>query len=373
LEELHICLWGDDNFKNYTPLLELGKTATTLVLGQEHDFDAIRSALISPSGHPQVLNWPTIPLSSHFETLEQRITQTKAKSVFINLSSGARESAMVLYHWALSQDIPCYIIDDEDQLHWLPPYAQEVENVADLANLKAYFRVHQINLRSHGFGLKINDSLNNLVEDWIRSPDKYTLFRTLNGLASSAKPTMQNTLAPSFSTSLTSPWESSPIYSLLLDLIDQDIAEVDNKTVTFKDEASKFFCNGGWLELFVYNQIKALKTQVPEIQDIRLGQEVSYQNMAKNELDVVFLADNQLYLIEVKTSYLSDKVDAANQIVYKLEALKEILGEDVKGMVVSLFDMPKSSIKRAGLYDLEIVSGGQLLHLKSRLKQWINE
>jgi hypothetical protein len=369
--ELHICLWGEDNFKNYTPLLIQSSKAQLLVLGDIGQEADIKRSLVNAGEHPFVLEWSAKASPADFSRLENFLKEINAKNILLNLSTGSRLTALQLFQWAAIKNIECYLIDEDDYQQWLIPNDRPSQAIADLASLKAYFRVHQIKLLSHGLGLPITKELGKLVESWVQTPSLYPLFRSLNWLASSAKSDNQLTNNPAYYTKLNNHWKNDRLFPLLLDLQDHNLAKCDNNTVTFKHEASRFFCNGGWLELFVYEQVRKLKSKIPQIQDVRLGLEVSYNEGVKNELDVVFLADNQLYLIEVKTSYLADKIVPANQMVYKLEALSNALGEEVKGMIVTLSDLPIVAQRRAGLYDLEVVSGSQLRHLSSRLKQWI--
>ncbi|MBJ7556677.1 Card1-like endonuclease domain-containing protein [Marinomonas spartinae] len=369
--ELHICLWGEDNFKNYTPLLIQHNKAQLLVLGDISEEADIKRSLVNAGEHPFVLEWPAKANPADFSRLEHVLEEINAQKILLNLSTGSRLNTLQLFQWATQKNIECYLIDEDDHQQWLIPSDRPSKNVADLASLKAYFRVHQIKLLSHGLGIPITKELGRLVETWIQSPSIYPLFRSLNRLASSAIRDDPSTSSSAYYSKLDRHWQQSQLFPLLLDLQEHNLIKCKHKTVTFSNEACRFFCNGGWMELFVYEQVRRLKTNIPQIQDIRLGLEISYKEEIKNELDVVFLADNQLYLIEVKTSYLADKIVPANQMIYKLEALSNALGEEVKGMIVTLSDIPTSAHKRAGLYDLEVVSGTQLRHLTSRLKQWV--
>ncbi|WP_421847614.1 Card1-like endonuclease domain-containing protein [Marinomonas sp.] len=369
--ELHICLWGEDNFKNYTPLLIQSSKAQLLVLGDISQEADIKRSLANANEHPFILEWPTNAQPADFSRLENFLKEINAKNILLNLSTGSRLTALQLFQWAALKDIECYLIDENDYQQWLIPNDRPSQAVADLASLKAYFRVHQIKLLSHGLGIPITKEPGRLVEMWIQPPSLYPLFRSLNRLANSAINNDKFTHSTAYDAKLDNHWRENQLFPLLLDLQEHNLAQCDHKTVAFTNEACRFFCNGGWLEFFVYEQVRRLKTKMSQIQDVRLGLEVSYKEDIKNELDVVFLADNQLYLIEVKTSYLADKIVPANQMVYKLEALSNALGEEVKGMIVTLSDLPIVAQRRAGLYDLEVVSGSQLRHLSSRLKQWI--
>ena len=373
MKELHIGLWGEDNFKNYTPLVALKNGSTLLILGPLQQQKAIIASLSGRYGSPLFLAWSDAPTEEDFYRLNETITDLNAEKISLNLSSGDRLNAMRLLQWALKEDIHAYLIDEKDQKHWLNPTNLPATQIHDLANLKEYFRVHQIKLLSHGMGLRINQSLRNMVEQWVLEFDHPTPFRYLNKLASTARPVEPPNDAQQYVANMSENWQHSSLATHLKDLRDNELVQLDNREILFTNDSARFFCNGGWLELFVYEQLCKLKRSLSTLQDVRLGLEILYPEQVKNELDVVFLANNQLHIIEIKTSYLSNDTSSANQLIYKLEALSASLGKEVKGMVVSLSDLPNSSIKRAGLYDIEVVSGQAIKRLPSRLSSWIQE
>ena len=367
VEELHICLWGENNFSNYTPVLGKNESCAVLVLSESNDKQQIERAFQGSNAEVHQLDWPNLIADGEdFSRLQQKLTELSFRQILINVSSGARSPAMQLYRWGETQGYPVYIVDDQDNCHWLYPSEIPSSQINDLANLQAYFRVHNIRVSGHGLGIRIDDPLRKLVQNWVQDLRRVDPYRYLNKVASSAKPKPAGPVAI-----LDKNWEATDIYTNLQDLADLGLVICEGDTVLFRDEEVRFFVNGGWLELYVYEQVRALKSTIAELQDIRIALELVYEGGSKNEIDVVFLANNQLYIIEVKTSYLSDRIAASNQIVYKLEALSSALGREVRGMVVSLYDIPESTIKRAGLFDIEVVAGTELLSLRSRIKQWI--
>lgn len=80
------------------------------------------------------------------------------------------------------------------------------------------------------------------------------------------------------------------------------------------------YLTGGWFEEYCCNKVKEL---VP-VDDIRVGVHVAGTNTAHdNELDVVFIRDNRLRVIECKSGITNQRL--FNEIVYKATALKEAL------------------------------------------------
>lgn len=92
------------------------------------------------------------------------------------------------------------------------------------------------------------------------------------------------------------------------------------------------YLTGGWFEEFCYFKIKEL---VP-VDEIGVGVHVTRGDTSHdNELDVVFIRDNQLRVIECKSGISSQKL--FNEIVYKATALKEaLLGMMCQSYIFSL-------------------------------------
>ena len=371
MDALQVCLWGDNNFRNYTSAIANNPSTQLLVLGPKHIQESVLKSFAIKGQHPLYLDWPETLEPDDFDRLESYLAELSPNYISLNLSSGSRISAMQLLRWNESFQYECYVIDEDDYQHWLYPIDRPSALVPDLASLKAYFHIHQIDLLEFGMGMPISSELKSLAQAWASDPRSYHLFRSLNWLASTAHPVSFD--SQEYCTNLEQDWRSHKLYPLLNDLQTIELIRCDNNNVIFINEACRFFCNGGWLELYVYEQIKSLKTELPEIQDIRIGQKISYKEGVTNEIDVVFLADNQLHIVEVKTSYLSNKSDAANQLIYKLEALTNTLGEEVKGMVISLYDLPDNTKNRANLYDIEITTGTDIPQLRLRIQKWVTE
>lgn len=107
------------------------------------------------------------------------------------------------------------------------------------------------------------------------------------------------------------------------------------------------YLTGGWFEEYVYHLIK--KNVAPD--DIAIGVHIDGVTEIKhnNELDVCFIKNNQLYVIECKSGIKSDSM--FNEIVYKVSALKEVLlGLDCHSYIFSLKKDPTGDLKKIAKY-----------------------
>lgn len=132
------------------------------------------------------------------------------------------------------------------------------------------------------------------------------------------------------------------IKPLLKECEKANLLSLKGDDVVYKDEDSRFFCNGGWLEEHVQHALHQLQSY-KLITDYKAGVEIKYddnndsnaQSKADNELDAVFVRNNILYLVECKTCKMND-VGKSRDIVYKLDSLHDkIGGVFARGILIS--------------------------------------
>ena len=107
------------------------------------------------------------------------------------------------------------------------------------------------------------------------------------------------------------------------------------------------YLTGGWFEEYIYYLVKS----VFQPDDIAIGVHIDGCTEIKhnNELDVVFIRNNQLFVIECKSGIKTDSM--FNEIVYKVCALKEVLlGIDCHSYIFSLKKDPTGELKKVAKY-----------------------
>lgn len=89
---------------------------------------------------------------------------------------------------------------------------------------------------------------------------------------------------------------------------------------------------GGWFEEYLYYKVQ----RIVKPDDLAMGIHIGRKGIRlNNELDVVFMKDNQLFVIECKTGVQTERM--FNEIVYKACALKEsLLGVSCHSFIASL-------------------------------------
>jgi hypothetical protein len=119
------------------------------------------------------------------------------------------------------------------------------------------------------------------------------------------------------------------------------------------------FLTGGWFEEYVYYKIKK-KNNLSE-NSINLGvflnpkpkDKERLKYFANNDLDVVYVKNNEFYVIECKTDITEQGL--FNETVYKMAALRKYFGLSVKSVLATLSDLNEEKIEKASVFQIQII------------------
>ncbi|MCH9741870.1 MAG: DUF1887 family protein [Proteobacteria bacterium] len=182
---------------------------------------------------------------------------------------------------------------------------------------------------------------------------------------------------------LTIPYSNSKKMLAFVQLLcDANIATVKHNHLHLDDSSVWRFLNGEWLEQVTLDAILTLAKHHQKFQDIAIGLKVSNPKQSfsgfngmkqalSNELDVVILHDNTLYLIECKGG--KKFPNEADNYTTKLDSLRDTLGGiKGKGLIISQYALTQGSEKRAAEYRIKTLSGSQAIkQLEQHLAEWL--
>jgi len=121
---------------------------------------------------------------------------------------------------------------------------------------------------------------------------------------------------------------------------------------------------GDMFEYYLYLIVKDMG-----FDDIEIGVEIEYDDVV-NEFDLLLMKDNHLHIIECK--HRSHKTLNIDNIIYKYGALKRIVDEDAKAIIVTLINRyNKHSIDRALSHDIALFGFNKYLH--KNIKRYLIE
>ncbi len=149
---------------------------------------------------------------------------------------------------------------------------------------------------------------------------------------------------------------------LLVKCEEAKLLERQGDTLIFADEDSRSFCNGIWLEEYVYQTLAQLELN-KQIADYEGAVEIIYADRVvsnsdakpDNELDALFVRENILYLVECKTCRMNDD-KKSRDIMYKLDSLhNKIGGVFGRGILISLESLSENERKHAQKNNLIVI------------------
>jgi len=271
-----------------------------------------------------------------------------------------------------------YVHPETDYVSWINRREFPSFNVADRIKLPAFLQAHGAEVSRTGERSGVPKNLRRVTKTLIEHAEALAKpLSTLNWLAQQA---VENLTSPRL-TENQHQWQE--LNALIQLFASEGLLTYQNQCLHFKDEPSRFFVNGGWLEAYTYSLLYGLRGSISKIQDVGRSIELSRDSTGravKNELDVAFLYNNHLYMIECKTSRFVDAKQVQNadfdthgaDVLYKLDTLKWLLG-GVRTKVMLVSYQPLSSWDRQRARDLEIetCTAQQLVRLENTLRHWV--
>ena len=371
---IHICSVARAVVPNLAPVLDRRFKSKRVVLVHTADFLPSAKALANTFKQYQIKT-EFYEISSAFDVERLRIELSRLLMSFgderplVNISAGTKPMSIVLFEQAKVLDFPVYYMNMDDSISWLSPSISEKWLLEDRLKLRPFLMAHGLEVLSHT-SPSSDLATRNVLDELVGDIDRYKkAISQLNFYAYTAN-----------NPRLVSQELSGNMNALeaLAELFEEaDLLQLKGNRLHFKDENARFFANGGWLEAFLFHQIKQVSSKVPQFQDNLCSVEVlNTYNGVKNEIDNLVLNNNNLFVIECKTKRFNQdgKPDGgAVQSIYKLETIMKALGGPFsKGMVVSVFDFSQADIKRASQHNIKVIGLDELKNIKTHLRDWFN-
>jgi len=381
----HFCIVSRNAIGNLTPLLDKRFRPKCVVLlerkGMQKYGDYLVSILQGIGITCQRVNITDI---TNFEASRQQVTDLLGNysvgSVALNSSCGHRLLTLAAYTAFQQAGLSVFYVNPEnDHLSWVLPENKPSTDLGDHLTIKQFLQLQGTQLVSFESDI-ISELFDPLFDELLSQVERFSKpLKVVNALATSAR------YSPSFTSQ---PLSVEQQYdNALRDLVDvfvkYECCGMQGDKLVFVNETARNFVNGGWLELFACRQVQKMATDHAEIQDVARNVEIRNGDQVNNEMDVVFLANNHLFLIECKTMdfaaikgkmsfrKVKEKKRAAREQVYRMDSLKELHGGlHGEAMILSYHPLPKEAIQRAEDLGLCICASTDLLNFKTIVRDW---
>ncbi len=276
----------------------------------------------------------------------------KPGEVGINLTGGTKLMTIAAQMVFRDNGFTCfYVIPERDQLLLLDSHITEPRNLTNKIRLDDYLEIHGYTVKS----IKRPQLGKGRHALFASFREQYSLFEkrvgTLNYLASKSEET----------SSLKVKEEVPEKVWPLLDLFCRigAISYYDDRKIEFESESSRDYCKGLWLEEYAYWHLEQISLETG-IQDIACSIEIETASHIPNEIDVAFLHENNLYIVECKTS---DMGATGTNAIYKLDTIKGYMGLCSKSVIVSLKPLAPYDKRRAEELKIKTLEGAALKNL----------
>ena len=369
---IHVCIVSDQPIPNYVPVLDNTFRPREVILLVTERMRAKADALDQTLKTRCGVKTRQIAIASEYDMQEMEdkvlgelIALDEAKeNIALNLTGGTKLMALAAYRTFHDAGYPTFyftatsnevlLLDNNERLTLQPPKIK----IEDYLHL-------------HGYQIAANNQVQRSVprerqaigEELIQRHQYYAnAITALNGIISDGRSKNRKTLT----------FTKSQSWGALDDLIDllasHGLLKTDGDKITFADEDSLRYTNGGWLEEYTYH----IAASLPDIQDIALNVQIENAGNSHqpNELDIAILSHNVLFVLECKTANL--KADEKTQnALYKLETLKKLGGLRTRTAFIAYRELPRETRDRAKGADIRIIEQKDLPGFKTELHKWI--
>jgi len=304
------------------------------------------------------------------ELIEQERELVASGSLALNATGGTKPMSFAAYEVFRTEQLPIYYVHPEtDELIWLYPEERAPHQLADRIRINDFVRAHGAQVIGQG-SVQVPPDYRDLARQLVDDIDYFSkALGVLNWYAHSAENQLR-------SEQIDQRYENFDAFQDLLDRMEQlQLLRVQDRRLCFKDEAARFFANGGWLEQYVFATLNSLKKDLHTIQDTAQSVEIARgDGKSPNELDVVVLANNRLHLIECKAkTFKRGDAKSGAETLYKLDSLVDNVGGlQARAMLLSYKELSHHDAQRARDLGIKVLQGRQLQSLDAHFKAWLN-
>lgn len=357
-----ICLVSGQSVPNVTPVMDERVRPETIILCATN---AMRenSRVLQEFFNRKSVATEIVELGDayDFHELKERFLELASsfddpREVAVNLTCGTKLMTIAAQEVFGGDFDLFYVIPEKDIIVMISDGDDARYEIQDKIKIEDFFDIHGYKVNSIERKKNISSESRSLFEKLLPRIDEFSrAVGVLNALAYEAwkKRSMQiKNEIPEAS------WEMLALFQE-----HGSIAYYDDKKITFKDDDGRAFCNGFWLEDYVYLELRKLSSEL-RFQDFAVNVEITNAHGVRNEIDAVFLHNNSLYLIECKTSRMNEK---GADVVYKMDTISGYAGLFTKGILISHRRLERHDHQRAEDLNINVIQGNEINNLKERL------
>lgn len=366
--DLHVCLVSEQLLPNLLPVLDPATRPKEVVLlvtpKMAATADRLKGLLRDAGCRVSSRDIRAYRIEDVREAVLETVAAYPDQKLALNATGGTKVMALGAYGVFHDLSLPAFYIDSENDAVVSLSSPQETSRLPDLLKIGTCLKCYGYKIVSEGNpelqpeNRKLYQTLVGEIERW-----EQPLGR-LNYWAGKAQNHLWRKLD-----------ESSAKNRSLLDLMTlfqtAGHLDIDGDRLAFRDETSRSLVQGGWLEQYVYSLIEDLRRQ-NKVKDVAVGVVVKNIRGTKNELDVACTCANRLHIIECKTANLRGEHSKGDDVVYKLDNLRDLMGGSYgRALIVSYHRLRSEDVKRCQDNEVSVICGRNLQQLNMNLPLWL--
>jgi len=380
----HLVFADNEMTPNISPILDERFAVKRVLITYTQNLieNAKRLKMIYKAHHIEAdlyLTEPLFEINSIVSILQNLVKDIPYESLSINLSCANKLFTLGAFKAFENTAAGLYYLLPNDQLKWIQPSGLPELNLAENIQLNEFLHAHGI---EYSKPVKLSPSLAHFANNLVNAIEKIILqqhaldtYQYFSTRFTRGKPVTLikqddryylneiNTGNPRFKPDL--------LMGFLRKLHNQNVVHLKTENsetypLPEKDSWKRTFFEGGWLEYFTYRTVLELKSDIEKIKDVAFGVKLQREE-AYDEADVLFIANNQLFVVECKTG---NNVNI-NLHLQRLDSLKKRLGGATAHALLITTETIGANRPKANLLNVGIIDGHQLPNLKHHLSNWI--
>jgi len=383
-KKIHVCLITDQPNILSTPLLDKRTKPHEVIIIASHEMqEKVDWFVAAAKRHKfKVTEWH-IQDSWNVHTIQASLLALLKKYVdaelTLNAAGGTKAMNIAACHVFREANLPIFYVHPKtDVLMWVNPNKEKDFNLADKIDLDDYLGIRGAHV--------ILDEKNCIDRSMLHKRERQLVkklaqtatkigegFNHLNRLATRAN-------ADDIVTLKANNLKAKGLKTVLNIYRDAKFLKYNNKEIVFNNYQARWFASGGWLEAYTFDVLKTLQQRIPQIQDVARSVKVERKTatgVIPNEIDVAFLFNNSLHVIECKTQRFRRGRSSTGQglkAIYKLDSLRDLLGGlRGKAMLVATDELSVGNQRRAQDLNIEVSASKNLWNLEKQIEHWIRE
>lgn len=267
------------------------------------------------------------------------LTFEDGDEILLNITGGTKIMSLAAYQFFSNRNSRIfYLTLGKNEVNRIFPYPLKEGKINARLNLQEYFSAYGVRIQSSSSEFLRDPEFTRRFKKEI-FPESSDIIWTIRELRNKKK--VKKILEKKYQISFDHPAvgnffqeEQEKNYSraVPMEKIREFLQAIGFNSVELQKDETEFLI-GGWLEEYVYSYIKEHTGAGPD--NLLMNVTIIRENI-KNELDVVFIHQNHLHIIECKTGLRTPFKNILADTIYKQAALRQDFGLDARSYLFTM-------------------------------------